>query len=196
MKRAAKFGRTRRIIPAGIAGILLAVSIAACGSSTSSSSTAAAAAGSGVSTGSARYQARLNLAKCFRAHGINVPDPSPGGGAGGGGGVFRSLQGYPAAKVTAARQACGQYLRKAFAFGNLSPAQVAQFRQQFVKWATCMRSHGINIPDPAAGSSGFGLRGALSNIDRNSPAFKSAQQACQSLRPRLRRGGSGGGPLA
>ena len=59
------------------------------------------------------YQARLNLAKCFRAHGINVPDPSAGGGAaGGGGGIFRSLRTTPQAQLNAARQACQQYFAR------------------------------------------------------------------------------------
>ena len=51
----------------------LAVGLTACGSSGSSTGT------TGGSTG-AQFQARLNLAKCFRSHGINVPDPTPGGG--------------------------------------------------------------------------------------------------------------------
>jgi hypothetical protein len=194
MKRALTSSAPRRAILVCLLGAVLAVGISACGSSSSSTGTAVASAGTSASGTSARYQARLNLAKCFRANGINVPDPSPGGGAAGGG-VFRALQGYPRAQVQAATKACQQYVRQAFAFRNRSPAQVAQFRQQFVKFAQCMRSHGINIPDPTTGGAGgFGLRQALSNVDRNSPAFKSALQACQSLRPRFGAGGPGGAP--
>lgn len=188
-----KLAAIRRVIAICTLGAVVAIAISACGSSSSSSSTAAAAAGTTVSGSNARYQARLNLAKCFRAHGINVPDPTPGAGAaGGGGGIFRSLSSYPQATVTAARQACQQYLKQAFAFGNTSPSQIAQFRQEFVKFAECMRSHGVNIPDPTSGSGGFGLRQAFSNVDRNSPQFKSALAACQSLRPRFGGGGGGG----
>ena len=165
---------------------MVAISLAACGSSSSTTSTAASA--------STQFQARLNLAKCFRAHGINVPDPTSGGGvAGGGGGLFRSLQNYPQAQITAARQACQQYFAQAFPRLNLSPAQQAQFRAQLVKFAQCMRSHGINMPDPTAnGGGGFGFRQAFRSIDRNSPAFQTAAKACQSLRPRFGRGGPGG----
>jgi len=172
----------------------IAVGVSACGSASSSSSSSSVVAGTSASdsSSSARYQARLNLAKCFRAHGINVPDPSPNGGIGGG---LRALRGYPQAQVQAAMQACRQYFAQAFPRLNLSPAQQAQFRQAFVKWAACMRSHGIDIPDPTTnGTGGFGLRGALSNVDRNSPAFQSANQACASLRPRFGRGGAGGAP--
>jgi hypothetical protein len=195
-KLVAKLAATRRGILICSVGAVLAIAISACGS-TSSSATSLASAGTSASGGTARYQARLNLAKCYRAHGINVPDPSPGGGPGGGG-IFRGLQSYPRPQVQAAQQACQQYLRQAFSFGNLNPAQVAQFRQRFVKFAECMRSHGINIPDPTTGATGgFGFGQALGNVDRNSPAFQSALKACQSLRPRFGGGGGfGGAPSA
>jgi hypothetical protein len=167
------------------AAVVVAALLGACGSSGSSSNTA-------VATG-AQFQARLNLAKCFRAHGINVPDPSSSGGPAGGGRIFRSLRSYPPAQIDAARQACRQYFAQAFPQLNLSPAQRAQFQQQLVKFARCMRSHGIDIPDPQFnGSGGFGIGRELRSIDRNSPAFQSAMAACQSLRPRFGRGGPGG----
>jgi hypothetical protein len=166
----------------------LGVGVAACGSSSSSSGSA--------TTSGTQYQARLNLAKCFRSHGINVPDPSSGGGPAEGGGVFRSLRSYSQAQVQAATQACRQYLAQAFPRLNLSPAQRAQLQKQLTKFAECMRSHGVNVPDPTFNSGGgFGFRQQFKSIDRNSPAFKSALTACQSLRPRFGRapGGSGGG---
>jgi hypothetical protein len=168
--------------------LALAGGLAACGSSGSSSNTTATATG-------AQFQARLDLAKCFRAHGINVPDPSSGGGpAGGAGGIFRSLRNYPQAQLTAARQACQQYFAKAFPRLNLSPAQRAQFQQQLVKYAQCMRSHGVDIPDPTTNGNGggFGFNRQFRSIDRNSPAFQAANKACASLRPQFGRGGPGG----
>jgi hypothetical protein len=180
--------RGRRAIAATVLALALGLAVSACGSSSASSSSSATTTG-------ARFQARLNLAKCFRAHGINVPDPSTGGGpAGGGGGIFRSLRNYPTAQVTAARQACSQYFAQAFPQLNLSPAQRAQAQQQLVKFAECMRSHGINIPDPTpSANGGFGIGQAFRSIDRNSPAFQSALKSCQSLRPRFGRGGGGPG---
>ncbi len=202
--------RFRSMIPrrAGASVLLIAafgVGIGACGSSSSSSSGAAAVSGTSVASTSARYQARLNLAKCLRSHGLNVPDPSPnggaagGGGGGGGGGIFRGLANVPRTQVQAALQACQQYVKQAFPAANLTPAQQAQFRQEFVKYAECMRSHGVNIPDPSTTTGtgpggGFGFRGAISSTVRNSPAFQSANTACRSLRPRFGRGAAGGGP--
>jgi hypothetical protein len=183
------FSVSRRAVAACLVVFALAGGLAACGSSGSSTGTTASATG-------AQFQARLNLAKCFRAHGLNVPDPSSGGGPAGGGGIFRTLRNYPQAQVTAARQACQQYFAQAFPQLNLSPAQRAQAQQQLVKFSQCMRSHGINIPDPTInGNGGFGFARAFRSIDRNSPAFKAANQACGSLRPRFGRGGGGaGGP--
>jgi hypothetical protein len=153
---------------------VLALGVSACGSSSPSTSTTSA---------SARYQARLNLARCLRAHGVNVPDPSPNGGpAEGGGGLFRQTQASP--NFQPAMQACAKYRQQAFPFANLSPAQRAQFQRDLVKFAECMRAHNINVPDPTTGpNGGFGLRRAFGSIDRNSPAFQSAQQACQSNLP-------------
>jgi hypothetical protein len=184
----------RRCVVGGLVALALTGGLAACGSSGSSSSTTASATG-------AQFQARLSLAKCFRAHGINVPDPSTGGGPAAGGGIFRSLRNYPQAQLSAARQACQQYFSKAFPQLNLSPAQRAQFQQQLVKFAQCMRSHGIDIPDPNTnGAGGFGFQRSFRSIDRNSPAFQAASKACSSLRPRFGRGGPGaagaGGPGA
>ncbi len=184
----------RRALALCSTGLILAFGLAACGSSGSSTGT------STDGTTGAQFQARLNLAKCFRAHGLNVPDPSPGGGAAGGGGVFRELRQYSQAQVTSARQACQQYFAQAFPRLNLSPAQQAQFRQQLVKFAECMRSHGVNVPDPSTTTGGgFGFARQFRSVDRNSPAFQSASQACASLRPRFGRGGGagpGGGPGA
>lgn len=181
----------RRVIAVSIAFGALSVVLAACGGGGSSKT------GTAVATG-AQFQARLSLAKCFRAHGIDVPDPSPGGGAAGGGGVFRRLRQYPQAQLNTARQACQQYFAQAFPQLNLTPAQRAQRLAQLTKFAECMRSHGINIADPtpnANGFGGFGFGREFRSIDRNSPAFQSAMTACQSLRPRFGRGGGGpGGP--
>lgn len=59
----------------------------------------------------------------------------------------------------------------------------------FLRFATCMRSHGVSsFPDPTPGGGGIHIRlGSGTGIDPRSPAFQSAQQTCKKLRP-------GGGP--
>ncbi|MGZ4220342.1 MAG: hypothetical protein ACXVS6_23540 [Solirubrobacteraceae bacterium] len=185
----------RRVPVACLAIFVLALGLTACGSSSSSSSSSADPSASTAAT------ARLNLAKCFRAHGLNVPDPSSGAGAAGGGSLFRALRNYSQAQVTKARQACSQYFAQAFRRANISPQQRAQLQQQLVKFAQCMRSHGVNVPDPTFNNNGggggpgagFGFRGGFNSAQRNSPAFQAAAKACQSLRPRFGRGAGGPG---
>jgi hypothetical protein len=193
MKSFTMSGARRPIPLALLAVVVLGLGLSACGSSSSSSS------GGVTASASTAAAARLNLAKCFRSHGIDVPDPSSNGGPAGGGGLFRVLRNYSQAQVTAARQACSKYFAQAFPRANLSPAQRAQLQQQLVKFAQCMRSHGVNVPDPTFNNNGggggpgagFGFRGGFNSAQRNSPAFQAAAKACQSLRPRFGRGGPG-----
>ena len=184
----------RRFLPAlrmSALAVALTIAIAACGSSSSTSSNAAA--GTSVSSSGARYQARLQLAKCLRSHGVNVPDPSPGAGpaaAGGGGGAFRALRDNP--NFRPALQACAKYRRQAFAFGSLTPAQRAQFQQDLVKFAQCMRAHNINVPDPTTSAGGgFGIFRQIPQSQRSSPAFQSALKTCSTDLPFRPRGPAG-----
>jgi hypothetical protein len=56
-----------------------------------------------------------------------------------------------------------------------------------IKFADCMRTHGVpNFPDPSGGGGGIQIT-AGSGIKPQSPAFQSAQNACAKLLP-------GGGP--
>jgi hypothetical protein len=198
MLSAVSFPIRRRLLALCLLSGALVIGVSGCGSASSSTATAAAATGSGSGSGSgstsATYKARLNYAKCLRSHGVNAPDPSANGGpagGGGGGGGFRALQSSP--NFPAASQACAKYRAGAFGFANISPAQRAQAQQQLVKFATCMRSHGINIPDPSStsGGGGFGILRQISTTERNSPAFQTAFKSCSSSLPK-RPGGAPG----
>jgi hypothetical protein len=189
---------TRAIVACALAGTV-AVVLSACGSSANTSS---AASGTPVSNSTSAYQNRLKFAECMRAHGVNVPDPSAnggpaggvaggGGGGGGGGGAFRALRSSP--NFAAASTACAKYRSKAFGFANITPAQRAQFQQEAVKFAECMRAHSVNIPDPSSnGAGGFGIFRTIPPSERQSPVFEAAIKACASVLP-FRRGGAAGG---
>jgi hypothetical protein len=72
--------------------------------------------------------------------------------------------------------------------GSLAPQQEAQL----LKFARCMRSHGVpKFPDPT--SSGL----SLSGVDPNTQQFQAAQQACRSQLPNRGQGSvhSTGGSL-
>jgi hypothetical protein len=172
----------RRTAPALAALALLAIPLAGCGG------------GSANASGDNSDQARLNFARCMRSHGVNLPDPQSGGN-----GVFRQrLPGNIApARMQAAMKACQKELPNGGP-GNRSPAEQAKFRDAALKFARCMRSHGVNVPDPQVnGGAGLLRLGPASGVNPSSPAFQKAQQACQNLLPGppggRRGGGQGGG---
>jgi hypothetical protein len=76
----------------------------------------------------------------------------------------------------AARGRCQKYLPSQQA----TPAQAAQQRQRGLRFANCMRSHGVpNFPDPKVLSSHDGNQQVyLPGINIQSPAFQSAAKAC------------------
>jgi hypothetical protein len=170
----------RRLVTA-FAVLGLVAGLAACGSSAPASNSQ----GSSSFNSPARLQARINLAKCFRSHGIDVPDPSATGDLRA---DAQALQNYPPSQIRTVLQQCHSEAVQAFPQLNLSPAERAQLQQQLVKFAQCMRSHGVNIPDPTFNNGGaFGFRQAFRALDRNSPAFQSALTACRGAVPRFGR---------
>jgi hypothetical protein len=188
---------SRRAVLSCVSVLAAALALAACGSSSNTSTSAGLSSGGGSAS---TYQARLNFAKCMRSHGVNVPDPSANGGAAGGagggagGGGFAQLRNNP--NFQAASQACAKYRSKAFGFANVTPAQRAQFQQDQVKFAECMRSHSINIPDPSSSGTGGGFGAVFRDItpaERQSPAFQTAFKDCSTTLPFRRGRGPGGG---
>jgi hypothetical protein len=80
-----------------------------------------------------------------------------------------------------------------------SPAAASSNRQdELLKWAQCMRQHGVNVPDPVNGqiritvTPGPGRTAPASNgpVEGN-PQFQAAQNACKQYEPN---GGNGSGP--
>jgi hypothetical protein len=166
---------------AALALVALACGVAACGSSGTTATQA------GASTGGSNDQGRVQLAACLRKNGVNVPDPGAGGGGPGafGGNVDRT-------KVRQLLQgACKKYAQNAF--GNVTAADRQQFRQRLVKFASCLRSKGLNVADPSpSGGPGQG-GGFLRQLNRSDPKVQAALTACQSQLPQ-RPGGGPGGP--
>ena len=87
--------------------------------------------------------------------------------------------------------------------GSNSPSSpnsfVTQARTQYLGYAGCMRSHGVpGYPDPQISSSAGSLSVHISpgSADPNSPAFKSADQACHHLAPNLEMQSGPGGSSA
>jgi hypothetical protein len=161
--------RARR--PAGVLAVTVGIALltAACGGSTSTS------AGGSSSTGaSTAHQEELAFAQCMRTHGVpNFPDPDSNGFFGITGGInIHSPQ------VQAAQTAC-RHLLPANYFQPPSHAQQQQDARQALKFAQCIRSHGVpGFPDPDSS----GLLQVSPGMDRL-PQYQTAYQACRSLLP-------------
>jgi hypothetical protein len=124
---------------------------------------------------------------CMRKHGVrDFPDPDSNGGIRITGGV-RNGKAFGidpnSATFRKAAQACQKLSPR---FGKLSPQQRQEEQQQMLRFAACMRSHGVpKFPDPQFSSNG-GVRiafGKGTGINPSSPQFQAAQKACRKLVP-------------
>jgi hypothetical protein len=76
-----------------------------------------------------------------------------------------------------------------------TPAEQAAMRKNLLKFAKCMRSKGVDFPDPTFDANGRpqftrdGAPGGAQGQNRDDPAFQSAADAC-----RQQIGGNFGGP--
>jgi hypothetical protein len=162
-----------------VAGIALLV--AGCGSSSSPSS----ASGGLPSLQTLTAQA-LSFAKCMRSHGISdFPDPTVHDSATSKGVGFALTPGSIDTSSPLYKSA-NKVCTKQTGFGHITAAQLQQGMSALLKFAECMRSHGVtNFPDPVENGQNIGFN--FSPADHNSPRFKAAQSACGPLLP-------GGGP--
>jgi hypothetical protein len=161
------------LLAAGLAAVALLA--AACGGAPSSSGS-----GGSPTAGASAQSQQLAFARCMRSHRVaDFPDsgaplqPSPGSDLSLNNPTYR-----------AARQACHSLEPRI----HLSPAQAAQNNADALKFAKCMREHGITkFPDPVP-HGGSNDMVNLSGIDLNSPRFQAAQQACKRYQSRFGKG--------
>jgi hypothetical protein len=160
--------------PAAMIAALLGLAVLAAGCGGSNDHTPGSSGSSGAAMGQF-----LAYTRCMRSHGVSdFPDPttSPGGGVG------IQVNGGPGSDLNpdnptfkAAKQTC-----RALLPGGEQPAALSAPKTAAeVKWARCMRAHGLpSFPDPNA-------QGAFdsSKFDESSPAFSTASNACRSLQP-------------
>ena len=143
---------------------------------------AACGGGGGSSSGghSSTYQKELAYSECMRANGVpNFPDPGSNGiisiqtGGAAGKNAPSSQRTVGGAQMSRADSKCRHLLPNG---GVPTAAQQQQLRNQGLKFAECMRAHGIsNFPDPS-GSGPTNIGGSGINIQ--SPQFQSANRAC------------------
>jgi hypothetical protein len=123
----------------------------------------------------------LAFAACMRDNGIDFPDPQFGVGGGffggGGPGGDGPAIDFQSPLFQAAIEACGSFLQALQP--DLDPEQQVEQRERQLALAECMRSNGIDFPDPDP-NGGFGFRrGAAGGLDFADPAFQDAFRACQ-----------------
>jgi hypothetical protein len=147
-----------RVAAAVAATATLALLAAACGASPSSAG-AGGSPGPGESPGS---PSAVAYSGCMRSHGVpNYPDPSNGQLPKGGAHAF----GVSSSVFSAAQSTCHHLLPDAGSFqeqasqctlsGDCPPALVQQMMTTDLKFAQCMRSHGVpSWPDPTIGLGG------------------------------------------
>ncbi|GAA2599753.1 hypothetical protein SMC26_19870 [Actinomadura fulvescens] len=110
----------------------------------SGSGSGAASTGRGGSGGAPSMDQQLKLARCMRGQGVNMPDPKPGQES-----QALSIDGQGASpqKIEKAMKTCRNVA------GIPEPKPISQEeKDKMLKFARCMREHGIDMPDPKFGS--------------------------------------------
>jgi hypothetical protein len=159
-----------------------ALALGACGSDGKNDN--GSASGNGQDKG---FEGALKFAKCMRDHGQDVPDPTRGPN----GGILQRMGGKGPGKddtinraaMEKAQKACEHFMEVG---GGPAPDPAEQAKRQdaFVAYARCMRSKGIDMPDPTFSGNKVQMRvgrpggsgGDGPNPD--SPVFKAADTAC------------------
>jgi hypothetical protein len=173
--------RMRRLAAALALPTVLALT--ACGGGEESDGIASAGGGDAKNAAASPSQslspedAQLKFAQCMRENGVEMADPESDGR------VRIQVTGKPGSrdKTEAAMKKCRPYLE---AGGKMPNMQDPKVRDQFVKFAQCMREHGVNMEDPGP-EGGLRIKGNPGDMSREK--MEKARKACESLRP-------GGGP--
>ncbi|WP_433462698.1 hypothetical protein [Spirillospora sp. CA-128828] len=112
----------------------------------------------------------MKFAQCMRENGVDVPDPGTGEGR-----ALRLGKGGDRTKLQAALEKCQQWLQ---AGGKMPDLKDPKVRDQYVKFAQCMREHGVNIPDPGPDGQ---ITIPTQRVDRSKA--EKAREACKGSLP-------------
>jgi hypothetical protein len=172
--------RQARVVVVIVATVGLALLAAACSASQSSSGSDGSpnAGASADAGGSANISSAVSYTNCMRSHGVpGYPDPSSTGQLP----VIHNPQkvGVSYGVLTAAVTAC-QHL---WPYQGLTQVQEQQELAVAVKFAGCMRSHGVpNWPDPTTDATSGRVEfviGLSSGIDPYSSQIDAKAQVCE-----------------
>lgn len=123
---------------------------------------------------------RLAFAACLRKAGVEVKEQTGRGGF-----DIRVPRGISKARMATIERDCARKTGGGPGGGReASPEQKARLLDQALRFARCMRAHGVDMVDPKPDGRGIRIQIKGSSGDPNSPVFRRAQQACGSLEPK------------
>jgi hypothetical protein len=176
------YGRTTGALVAASGLAALALLAAGCGGSRAPS-----VADLGTTTGTATSQAlpqdpmaqAIRYAACMRAHGLSgYPDPTQFS-ENGHQGIRIEVPDLSSPQAQTAEKACKKLLPTG-AGSSPNPTHDAKQEAHLLRFATCMRRHGVtNFPDPN-GPASF-PDSAIRQIPRNTTLYQRANKACLPL---------------
>lgn len=174
-----------------------AIALAACGggsSKSSSATTSTTTAASSSRRANRNDPAMAAYRQCLQQHGVTFGGRF-GGRRDGGSNAAPNDGSTPTSRAPLTQQQRQQLQAAQQACQSKLPPQTQQQRQQMQAalnaYRSCMKDHGVTIPDQGNGGFG-GLRG----INRDDPTFQAANKICAPLLPNGGRffGNGGGGP--
>jgi hypothetical protein len=128
---------------------------------------------------------RVAFIACLRTAGVQVDEQNGHGGI-----EVRVPDGMSKARMATIERNCDRKTGGGPRRGrDLSPSQKAEFLDRALRFARCMRAHGVPMSDPVADGHGIRMGVNGSQGDPDSPVFRRAAEACKSLNPK-----AGGGP--
>ena len=129
-------------------------------------------------------QALVDFAECMREQGVEVETSYEGDGADVGIRIEAEPDDVAPGDLEEADAACRHLLPK----GLMEPPSAEEREEMFdnaLRFAECMREHGIDWPDPQQAEGGGILFGPADGTDPNDPAIREAEEEC---RPLIERG--------
>jgi hypothetical protein len=177
----------------GVLAVLATVLLAGCGSSGGSESSSEETTASSEQAGGAGGFAEISdeTRSCLKEKGVELPEPGQGGDPAGGPPEGTPSEGGPpqgfgkgGAKMKKAFEECGVELPQGKPEGP--PMNSGALRKSIKEYVACMSENGVELPEPNL--SGKGPVFQESEVDREDPKFKAANEKCQS------RLGAPGGP--
>lgn len=125
--------------------------------------------------------AALKFAQCMRQNGIDTPDPKADGAM-----TIKADKNTDKAKLEKAMKSCQHFMQDS---GIGAAAKDPKFHDALVKYAACMRAHGVNMPDPNADGTfevkNDDAKGKSGKTSMGMGGDDPASKACKNLLPNV-----------